>query len=234
MSDLIYRFKNIGLCYHKRTSVPWKRHSFWALKDVSFDVYKGQTIGIVGRNGAGKSSLLRIIAGIIEPDRGVFEHDSDVKASLQSLNVGFNLLLSGRQNVFLSGLMLGIQKSYIREHLDEIIKLSELGNFIEDPVRDYSSGMLSRLGFAIAYFMNPDVLLIDEALAVGDIEFQEKSAALLRSKVRKGNTTAVIVSHFPEMLEGICDRIICIENGKNLPELSVEESLRKYLHYKIS
>jgi lipopolysaccharide transport system ATP-binding protein len=232
MSDLLYSFKNIGLCYHKGASLPWRRNYFWALHDVSFDVHRGETIGIVGKNGAGKSSLLRIIAGIIEPDKGTFEKHSDVKASLQSLNAGFNSLLSGRQNIFLSGLMLGMKKDRIRSHEAEIIELSELGEFIDAPVVTYSSGMKSRLGFAIAYFMNPEVLLIDEALAVGDVAFKQKSAALLRAKVKQDNTTAIIVSHSPALMDGLCDRIICIEHGKNLPELSVDESLSKYLNYK--
>lgn len=233
MRELLYRFKNIGLCYHKQASLPWKRRKFWALHDVSFDVHRGETIGIVGKNGAGKSSLLRIIAGIVAPDRGTFERICDVKASLQSLNAGFNMLLSGRQNVFLSGLMLGIPKVKISEYMDEIVELSELGDFIEEPVGTYSSGMQARLGFAIAYFINPDILLIDEVLAVGDAAFQKKSSHLIKEKVRDQHTTAIIVSHSAGMLADLCDRIICIEQGKSLPELPVEESLVKYLGFKL-
>ncbi len=229
MSELLYRFKNIGLCYHKANSLPWKRKKFWALDDVSFDVYRGETIGIVGKNGAGKSSLLRIIAGIIEPDRGEFEKHGNVKASLQSLNAGFSPLLSGSQNIYLSGLMLGISQKEISLRVTEIIKMSELGNFIDEPVASYSNGMKSRLGFSIAYFMNPDVLLIDEVLSVGDASFQKKSGLLVHEKVRNENTTAIIVSHSPSMLKKLCDRIICIEHGKSLPELPVEESLFTYL-----
>lgn len=229
MSELLYRFKNIGLCYHKANSLPWKRKKFWALNDVSFDVYHGETIGIIGRNGAGKSSLLRIIAGIVEADRGDVETHSEVKASLQSLSAGFSPLLSGRQNIYLSGLMLGIPKKEIKLRVTEIIEMSELGEFVEQPVASYSNGMKSRLGFSIAYFMNPDVLLIDEVLSVGDASFQKKSAQLIREKVHNENTTAIIVSHSPAILKKLCDRILCIENGNSMPELSVEESLLKYL-----
>jgi len=225
MSELLYRFKNIGLCYHKKTSLPWKRKEFWALHDVTFDVYRGEAIGIIGKNGAGKSSLLRIIAGIIKPDRGEFVRMCDVKSSLQSLNAGFNPLLSGRQNIFLSGLMLGIPKDDIKARINEIIEMSELGDFIEEPVGSYSNGMKSRLGFSIAYFMNPDVLLIDEALAVGDPAFREKSASLLREKIRKDECTAVIVSHSAPLLKGLCNRIIQIESGVSMPELSLDKSL---------
>jgi len=233
MGELLYRFKNIGLCYNRGGTLPWKRSKFWALNDVSFDVYHGDSIGIIGRNGAGKSSLLRIIAGIIEPDRGTFERVCNMRASLQSLNAGFNPLLTGRQNIFLSGLMLGIPKAMIRKYLHDIIDLAGLGDFIDQPVRTYSGGMKTRLGFSIAYYMNPDVLLIDEALSVGDAAFQEKSARLIKEKVRAENTTAIIVSHSAGTLADLCNRIICIEHGKSLPELPVEESLVKYLGFKL-
>ena len=232
MRELLYRFRNIGLCYHKAASLPWKAKKFWALHDISFDVYRGETIGIVGRNGAGKSSLLRIIAGIINPDQGIFERGNNIKASLQSLNAGFNMLLSGRQNIYLSGLILGIEKSIMQRHVDKIIEMSELGEFIDEPVNTYSSGMKSRLGFSIAYFMNPDVLLIDEALSVGDADFKRKSSRLIKEKVDIMDTTAIIVSHSANTLAGLCNRIICIEQGKTLPELPVNESLEKYLGMK--
>jgi lipopolysaccharide transport system ATP-binding protein len=233
MSELLYRFKNIGLCYHKGASLPWKRKTFWALHDVSFDVHRGEAIGIIGKNGAGKSSLLRIIAGIIEPDRGTFEQTCHSKSSLQSLNAGFNPLLSGRQNIFLSGLMLGIRKDEIKSHVDEIIEMAELGDFISEPVQSYSNGMKSRLGFSIAYFMNPDVLLIDEALSVGDAAFKEKSARLIKEKVRDQRTTAIIVSHSAATLSSLCDRMICIEHGRSLPELSVKESMSLYMNFNL-
>lgn len=231
MRKPLYSFKNIGVCYYMNALVPWKRKPFWALRDVSFDVYQGETVGIVGRNGAGKSSLLRMIAGIIKPDRGQFISEPGTRASLQALNAGFNLLLSGRQNIYISGLMMGIEKTVISQHFNDIIELSELGKFIDEPVKNYSSGMKARLGFSISYFMNPDVLLIDEVLSVGDQRFREKSAKLLKEKIAS-DSTVMIVSHVPVTLELLCDRIICIDDGCSLPELPVQESLDKYLNYK--
>jgi len=230
MKKVIFQFKNIGVFYNKRSLKPWKSKKFWALKDVSFDVHHGETVGIAGKNGAGKSTMLRLAANIINPNLGQFIKEPGVKASLLSLNPGANELLTGRQNIFLTGLILGIDKKTIAESEDAIIELTELKDFIDEPVKTYSTGMLSRLGFGISYFMDPDVLLIDETLSVGDQDFKKKSAALIKEKI-KSDKTVMLVSHSPQMLEDLCDRIIYIENGMSMPELPVKESLEKYLQY---
>ena len=231
MRSPVFQFKNIGVYYNKRSPKPWKRERFWALKDVSIDVFHGETVGIAGKNGAGKSTLLRLAANIINPDKGEFVQEPGTKASLLSLNAGANVMLSGRQNIFLMGLTLGIGKHKIATLVEDIVALSELGRLIDEPVKTYSSGMVARLGFSIAYFMDPDILLIDETLSVGDHKFRKKSAALIKEKIQS-DKTVMLVSHSPETLEELCDRIIYIDGGKNMPELPVEDSLREYLNHK--
>jgi homopolymeric O-antigen transport system ATP-binding protein len=230
MKKIIFQFKNIGVYYNRQANKPWKRQKFWPLKDVSFDVHHGETVGIVGKNGAGKSTILRVAASIIDPNRGQFIQEPGITASLLSLNAGANMMLTGRQNIFLTGLTLGIDKRVIAASEEKIIELSELGDFIDEPVKTYSSGMVAKLGFSIAHFMDPDVLLIDETLSVGDQKFRKKSATLLKEKINS-DKTVMIVSHSPQSLEELCDRIIYIDNGISMPELSVTESLEKYLQH---
>lgn len=230
MKKKVFQFKNVGVYYNKRSLKLWKRKQFWALKDVTFDVHHGETIGIAGKNGAGKSTMLRVAARIIDPNKGQFIMEPGIKAALLSLNAGTNMMLTGRQNIFLTGLILGIDKKVIAKSEEKIIELSELGEFIDEPVKTYSSGMISRLGFSVAYFMDPDVLLIDETLSVGDQKFKKKSAVLIKEKV-KSDKTVMLVSHSAQMLEELCDRIIYIKDGISMPELPVNESIKKYLKY---
>lgn len=226
--DTIFKLHHIGACYRKRTSLPWKDNKFWALHDVSFDVIAGQTVGIIGRNGAGKSTLLKILAGIIMPDRGTICRRADVTVTMQSVGAGFDDRLTGRQNIFLSGLLLGMDKPSIANRVDEIIRLADIGEFIDEPIKHYSSGMRSRLGFAIAYYVDTDVILIDEVLAAGDQAFREKSSELLKEKI-KSDRTVVLVSHDIPKISELCDRVIHIEKGRSIEELSVEASIERYL-----
>ena len=201
---------NVGISYRKRLTLAGSE-KYIALSDVSFEVEHGETLGIVGRNGAGKSTLLRLLADIIEPDRGqVINHG--VTVSMLSLGLGLDPQLNGVDNAILSALLLGLNKLEAENNLEEIIEFSELGEFFYQPVKTYSSGMLTRLGFSIAIHLQPDVLLIDEVLGVGDIEFRQKSSQALKNKI-KSNQTVVLVSHQAAVMKALCDRIIWIEDG---------------------
>lgn len=201
---------NVGISYRKRLTFS-HTEKYTALSDVSFEVEHGETLGIIGRNGAGKSTLLRILADIITPDQGhVINHG--VTVSMLSLGIGLAPQLNGIDNAILSALLLGIKQKEAENNLEEIIEFSELGHFIHQPVKTYSSGMLTRLGFSIAIHLQPDVLLIDEVLGVGDIEFRAKSSAALKSKITS-NQTVVLVSHQSREMKALCDRVVWIEDG---------------------
>lgn len=230
----IIQLRNAGVCYTRRSG--FMRHSrFWALHDVSFDLCAGETLGVIGRNGAGKSTLLLILAGIIALDRGSIIHRTK-SISLLSLGVGFVPYLTGRQNAVLSGLLLGLSRTQIEGRMDDIIAFSELGGFFDQYVRTYSSGMRARLGFAVAFQADPDILLVDEVLGVGDQSFQERSEAAMRNRIAS-DKTVVIVTHNPETVLDICDRVVWVENGVTVeigdPETVVENyraSVRKRPH----
>ena len=227
MKEVIFDLHSIGVCYRKAASLPWKSNKFWALNEVSFQVYRGQTLGVIGRNGAGKSTLLKVLAGIIQPDKGsIFR--TNVKITMQSIGAGFDSRLTGRQNIFLNGLLLGMEKKHINWQMDAIIELTDIGDFIDEPVRHYSSGMRARLAFAIAYYVDTDVILIDETLVVGDQAFQIKASELIKEKI-KSDHTVVLVSHVMTTIRELCDRVIHIKNGKSLPERTVEQSIERYL-----
>lgn len=226
-SQCIVSIDKIGLEYRQHGGLPWKRNTFWALEDVTFDINKGDTIGIIGRNGAGKSSLLRLISGIMNPDRGMIERMDSMRATMLSFGAGFEPRLTGRQNIILNGLQLGMSKEHILERTDQIIELADIGLFIEQPVRTYSTGMRARLGFSIAYFVDTDILLIDEALATGDEAFREKASNLIKKKI-SSDMTVVIVSHSMPLIQNTCNRVIQIEHGKSLDELSLDETIARY------
>lgn len=223
----ITRLRGIGLRYARQGSLPWKRTPFWALHDVSFNLQRGDTLGVIGRNGAGKSSLLRIIAGIIAPDAGKIDQPRGLRCSMLSIGAGFEPRLTGRQNIMLSGLQLGMSRTLIKEREAQIVELADIDDFIDQPVRMYSTGMRARLGFAIAYFIETDILLIDEALATGDEAFREKATGLIRGKI-DSDQTVVIVTHAMQIVQSACTRVIQIEQGRSLPELGVEETIKRY------
>lgn len=188
-----------------------KKFKIHALKDISFKIYKGEKIGIIGYNGAGKSTLLNVITGIYVPDKGnVITHGNI--SPLLSLGAGFDHNFSGRKNIFLNGSVLGYDKNFLESKMDEIIEFSELGDFIDIPIKNYSSGMLAKLGFSIATAVNPDILIIDEILGVGDVTFQKKSADKMRS-LMDGGTTVILVSHSIAQIRALCDKAIWIDNG---------------------
>ncbi len=227
-SMIVYDVCHVGISYMKSASFPWKKNRFQALKDVNFRIRSGDVVGIIGRNGAGKTTLLRLLAGILKPDTGVisraYEH-----VGILSFGSGFEDRLSGRQNIMLEGIQMGVPRRKILQHVDPIIELAGLGEFIDQPIKVYSSGMRTRLGFAIAYYLHSQVLLIDETFVAGDDEFQKKAGRLITEKIQSG-ITVVMVSHALSILEHLCNRIIQIENGVSLPELPVRESIERYRH----
>ncbi|MBI3601152.1 MAG: ABC transporter ATP-binding protein [Nitrospinae bacterium] len=187
-----------------------RRRRYEALKDISFDVYKGETLGIIGRNGAGKSTTLGLIAGVLKPSKGNVIVKGRISPLLE-LGAGFHPELSGRENVILNGVLMGLTRAEVMKKIDEIIEFSELGEFIEQPIRTYSSGMLARLGFSVVAHLDPDILLIDEILAVGDMDFQKKCLDKMTGFKNNG-VTIVFVSHSMGDVERICDRVIWIDN----------------------
>ena len=185
---------------------------FKAVKGVTFEVPKGQILGICGKNGSGKSTLLRAISGIFSPDKGSINlHGNTI--SLLSIGVGFQKRLTGYENIYLSGMLLGYNKEQIDEKVDEIIEFSELGDFIYRPVRSYSSGMYSKLAFSITAILETDIMLIDEVLSVGDIHFKEKSYNKMKELISDSNRTVVIVSHSTNTIVDLCDKVIWLHDG---------------------
>lgn len=188
-----------------------KKIKIHALKDISFEIYKGEKVGIIGYNGAGKSTLLNVITGIYPPDKGNVITYGNI-APLLSLGAGFDFNFSGRKNIILNGAVLGYDKKFLESKIDEIIEFSELGEFIDIPIKNYSSGMLSKLAFSIATLVNPDILIIDEILGVGDVNFQRKSADKIKS-LMGGGTTVLLVSHSIPQIRELCDKAIWIDDG---------------------
>lgn len=195
---------------------------FYALQDLRFSVKKGEVLGIIGMNGAGKSTLLKIIAGIMKPSSGTVTRNGSI-APLIELGAGFNDDLSGMENIYLNGLLLGFSKQLIREKMEEIIAFSELEKFIHTPVKNYSSGMKVRLGFSIATIVQPEILIVDEVLSVGDIKFKEKSENKIRSMIKEG-TSVLFVSHSLDQVESICDRVLWLERGR-LKQIGISKSI---------
>ncbi len=199
----------LGMSEHKRDRL--RPTEFWAVKDVSFELKRGECLGLIGRNGAGKTTLLKMLNGLVKPDQGNIEMRGQVGA-LISLGTGFDPILTGRENIYVNASILGIKKAEIDEKVNEIIEFAELGDFIEAPVRSYSSGMVSRLGFSIAVHMKPDILILDEVLAVGDAGFKMKS---LNKMYEIMNETAVIfVNHNMATLSRVCNKILYLKDGQ--------------------
>ena len=220
-NEVAITVKNLHISYKdiKRFSLKKKGLSgmhanvFKAVKGISFEVKKGEIIGICGKNGSGKSTTLRAIAGIFSPDKGTINlHGNSV--SLLSIGVGFQKKLTGYENIFLSGMLLGFTKDEIEQKIPEIIDFSELGDAIHKPVRSYSSGMYSKLAFAITAILETDIMLIDEVLSVGDIKFKEKSYNKMKELISDENRTVIIVSHSSKTLRELCDTVIWLHEGE--------------------
>jgi len=201
--------------------------SFWALKDVSFSMQKGDVLGVIGKNGAGKSTLLKLLTGVLYPDVGTVHVEGKV-SSLLSLGAGFLLDLSGRDNIYLNGMYLGLRKKEINELYNQIVSFAELDSFIHSQVRYYSSGMKARLGFSVAVHVEPDVLVIDEVLAAGDKDFRKKAEEKMREFMQRANAI-VIASHNTELLADLCNRCLWIEKGHVRAIGPAADVVREYL-----
>ena len=223
--DTLITVQNVGVCFNTR-KLFFRQDHIEALKDVSFNIERGDSLGVIGRNGAGKTTLLRLLGGIILPDKGKVINNKATTGIL-ALQVGFDPELSGRINAILSGMLLGFRKYEVEANLKKIIEFSELGPFIDKPIKSYSAGMKARLGFSVALEMCPDVLLIDEVLGVGDIQFRKKSIAVMREKL-KSDQTIVLVSHDANTVKQLCNRAVWIEEGVSRLEGDAEEVVCAY------
>lgn len=239
MSDIAVRVENVSKKFRLykernqtiksavmrgRTSV---HEDFWALNDVSFNVTAGSTFGLIGSNGSGKSTLLKCLARIYQPEKGSIVATGKVAALLE-VGSGFHHELSGRENVFLNGSILGMSKKEITSKFDEIVDFSGVEQFIDQPVKNYSSGMYVRLGFAIAINVNPDVLIVDEVLAVGDAEFQQKCYQKF-SDFKKAGRTVILVSHSMDTVQSMCDKAAWLSHGNMMAVGEAEPTIKAYL-----
>ncbi|WP_396168094.1 polysaccharide ABC transporter ATP-binding protein [Flavobacterium sp.] len=200
----------------------------WALQDINFEVERGEVLGIIGKNGAGKSTLLKILSKVTAPTTGSIKCGGRI-ASLLEVGTGFNPELTGKENIFLNGAILGMTKKEIASKLDEIIEFSGCERYIDTPVKRYSSGMTVRLAFAVAAFLEPEILVIDEVLAVGDAEFQKKAIGKMQDISKQGGRTVLFVSHNMAAVKSLCTRGILIENGTAIFDGSIDETISKYL-----
>ncbi|HSF83235.1 MAG TPA: ABC transporter ATP-binding protein, partial [Anaerolineales bacterium] len=203
-----------------------RKDEFWAVRDVSFSVDRGETLGLIGHNGAGKTTLLRMLNGLIKPDAGRIEVRGRVQA-LIALGAGFNPVLSGRENIYVNASVLGISKAEIEQRFDEIVAFSELEEFIDMPVQSYSSGMAVRLGFSVAAHLEPDVLLVDEVLAVGDLAFRAKCQVRIQELKERG-VAIILVSHNLHTISHVCTRAISLEKGHILFDGDTEQAIDLY------
>ena len=202
---------------------------FWALKDVSFEVKKGEAIGIIGRNGAGKSTLLKILSRITEPTKGSIKINGKV-SSLLEVGTGFHPELTGRENIYLNGTILGMKRSEIKERFDEIVEFSEIERFIDTPVKRYSSGMYVRLAFAVAAHLEPDILIVDEVLAVGDFDFQKKCLGKMNDVSKNRGLTVLFVSHSMAAIMNLCPKCILLDRGTIISQGDSKNIIYKYLN----
>ena len=240
MSKTVLKLKNVGMKFNlssekvdslkeyfiKFVKKDIKHDEFWALKDINIEVKKGDRLGILGLNGAGKSTLLKVIAGVYNPTEGDV-YRKGVIAPLIELGAGFDPQYTGSENIYLYGAVLGYSKKFISEKYDEIVKFSELEKFMDVPLKNYSSGMKSRLGFAIATTVQPDILILDEILSVGDAKFRKKSQKKVQSMFDKG-VTVLFVSHNIEQVKELCNKAILLEHGKIIASGSAEEVCAVY------
>lgn len=239
MSDVAVRVDNVSKSfrmYHERnqtikSAVMRRRRSvhedFWALKDVSFDVPAGSTFGLIGSNGSGKSTLLKCLANIYHPNSGSITHFGKIAAMLE-VGSGFHSELSGRENIYLNGSILGMTKKEITRKYDEIVDFSGVEQFIDQPVKNYSSGMYVRLGFAVAINIDPDILVVDEVLAVGDVEFQDRCFQKFADFKKQGKTV-ILVSHAMETVSSMCDQAAWLNQGKLMTVGDAGPTIQAYL-----
>ncbi len=230
VKDLRVRYKTVQAESIKKTLLSLRKskvEEFEAVRGISFSVKRGEVVGLIGKNGSGKSTTLRALAGIFSADEGTIDI-GDNSISLLSIGVGFNKELTGKDNIYLSGLLLGFTEQQIKDKYDEIVKFAELGKFINSPVRTYSSGMYSKLAFSISVIMETDIILIDEVLSVGDMKFKRKSLEKIKELISDNNRTVMIVSHSNEMIRKLCTRVLWLHEGELRMDGSTEEVLEAY------
>ena len=204
-----------------------KKSEFWALKNITFHVYPGDVVGLIGLNGAGKSTLLKVVSGVMKPTEGTIEVNGDISPMIE-LGAGFDQDLTARENIYLNGAILGYSKEFIDEKFDEIVEFSELKDFLDVPIKNFSSGMVAKLAFSISTIVNPEILIVDEILSVGDIKFQKKSKNKMMSLI-KGGTTVLFVSHSIDTIKEICNKVVWLEKGRIVDMGDTEEICDKYL-----
>lgn len=239
MKDTIIELNDVSMCFNMSTDkiTTLKEYlikfgkrelfykKFWALKDINVKVEKGDVLGIIGFNGAGKSTMLKVISGILKPTKGS-ANIKGIIAPLIELGAGFDPELSGRENIYLNGAILGISKKMMNEKIEEIIEFAELRDFIDSSVKNYSSGMYARLGFAIATCIRPDILIVDEILSVGDYRFQEKSKQRIKDMMAEG-TTIIMVSHTISQVKELCNKIVWLDKGR-IKKIGGKEIIQEY------
>lgn len=240
LSETVIKIKNVGMEFNlsqekvdniKEYFIKFVKREllfqeFWALRNISFEVKKGDRVGILGLNGAGKSTLLKIISGVMKPTEGSIAIKGKI-APLLELGAGFDYNYTGRENVFLNGAILGYTKDFLEGKYDQIVEFAEIGEFMDVPLKNYSSGMKARLGFSIATMVEPEILILDEVLSVGDAKFREKSEERIMSLFDKG-VTVLFVSHSIEQVQRLCNKAIWLEKGKMVMQGDVEEVCMKY------
>ncbi len=206
-----------------------KKEEFWALKNLDFDVKAGEVVGFVGSNGAGKSTLLKIVAGVMKPTKGKVQAYGNICPMIE-LGAGFDPDLTARENIYLNGAVMGYSEELLDRKFQEIVDFSELHDFLDVPVKNFSSGMVARLAFSVATIVEPEILIVDEILSVGDIAFQKKSEEKMLSMI-KGGTTVLYVSHSTESIKKLCDRVVWIEHGEVQMIDKAEKVIKKYLEF---
>lgn len=199
----------INLFSHKKKK---NKEYFWALKNIDFKIDKGDVVGIIGANGAGKSTLLKVVSGVYKPTTGTVTVNGKISPMIE-LGAGFDAELTARENIYLNGAILGYSKEFLEKKFDEIVEFSELKDFLDVPVKNFSSGMVAKLAFSISTIVDPEVLIVDEILSVGDIKFQEKSKNKMMSMI-KGGTTVLYVSHSIDTIKELCNKVIWLDHGE--------------------
>lgn len=203
-----------------------KPQDFWALKDISFEVEKGEVVGLIGSNGAGKSTMLKVVSGVMKPTKGKVTVNGVISPMIE-LGAGFDAELTARENIYLNGAVLGYSKNFLDEKFEEIVEFSELRDFLDVPIKNFSSGMTAKLAFAISTIVEPEILIVDEILSVGDIKFQEKSKKKMMEMI-KGGTTVIYVSHSLQSIKDLCTKVVWIEHGEMIMMGDTDEVCDKY------
>lgn len=203
-----------------------KKDYFWALKDIDFRINKGDVVGIIGANGAGKSTLLKVVSGVYKPTTGTVEVNGKISPMIE-LGAGFDGELTARENIYLNGAILGYSKEFLEQKFDEIVEFSELKDFLDVPVKNFSSGMVAKLAFSVSTIVDPEVLIVDEILSVGDIKFQEKSKNKMMSMI-EGGTTVLYVSHSIDSIKELCSKVIWLDHGKIIKMGNAKEICDEY------